>query len=446
MRPSSLSPSWSPIGSAALSALLLLQSPAARAGDDDERWSAHVQSTYIRELKPGFSAPYSGPASLSPQREWGYSFSATAFLGWKIASGTELYFNPELVSSVPMSHLAGLAGLSNGEQQKSSGATPTLYRARLFLRQTWGLGGEKQKVEPDANALAGSVDSRRLVLTAGNFSVLDVFDQNSYAHDPRKQFLNWALTTYGAWDFAADARGYTWGAALEYDDGDWAVRYGRFLQPAQSNGLPLDESIFTHYGDQVEVAHTHKLGDLPGQVSVLVFRNRARMAAFGDAVNAGVATSTVPDLSTVRRDQSKRGVAIGVEQSVTPSLGLFARGSWNDGRTETYAFAEMERSLAVGGAVKGAAWGREGDSAGFAFVANGLSRAHQQFLEAGGIGPFIGDGRLNYRPEMIGEAYYNVRLVKNTWLGLDLQRVRNPAYNADRGPVTIAAVRLHTEF
>jgi high affinity Mn2+ porin len=429
-----------------LAALALAAVTGVRADDNTETWNAHVQGTYVWQRKPGFNAAYSGVNSLSPDRENAYSLSGTAALGWRPWSGGELYFDPEVVQGVPLSNLTGLGGLTNGEQQKTSGANPTFYRARLFLRQTWNLGGEQEHVESAANALAGMQDSRRVVLTAGNMSVLDVFDLNSNAHDPRTQFLNWALTAHGAWDFAADARGYTWGAALEYFNDDWAFRYGRFLQPAESNGLALETKIFTHFGEQVEVAHTHKLGDLPGTVKLLAFRNRSKMASFNDAVASASATGAVPDLALARRDQNKHGFGASIEQAVSRDAGIFLRGSWNDGQTETYAFAEIERSIAAGGTVKGRSWNRPKDTVGVALIGNGLSAAHQRFLAAGGNGQFVGDGRINYRPEVIGEAYYSLNLVASSWLTFDVQRIARPAYNADRGPVTVGSVRLHSEF
>jgi high affinity Mn2+ porin len=411
-------------------ALFLLLSREASAqtqpADSTENWNAHFQSTYVWQRKPGFDAAYSGANSLSPEREKAYSFSGTAAFGWRPWSGGELYFDPEVVQGVPLSRLTGLGVLTNGEQQKTSGPNPTFYRSRLFLRQTWNLGGEQERVESVANTLAGMVDSRRVVLTAGNVSVLDIFDINSNAHDPRTQFLNW-------------------GAALEYFADDWAFRYGRFLQPAESNGLALDTKIFTHFGDQVEIAHKHKLGELPGAVKLLAFLNRASMGSFADAL-ANAPNGAVPDLSTVRHDQTKHGFGVSIEQAVSRDAGIFARASWNDGRTETYAFTEIERSLAVGGTVKGNGWSRQRDTIGVALVGNGLSSQHQQFLAAGGLGQFIGDGRINYRPEVIGEAYYSLHLVDDSWLTFDLQHIARPAYNADRGPVTVGSVRLHAEF
>lgn len=416
-------------------AAMTLAAPCARA---DEAWNAHVQATYVWQAKPAFDAAYSGPASLASWRETGYSFSATAAFGVRPWAGAALYFDPEVVQGKALSGLHGFGGMTNGEQQKTSGTSPTFYRARLFLRQTWNLGGDAQPVASDMNQLAGSVADRRVVLTAGNLAVSDVFDANSQAHDARSQFLNWALVAHGAWDFAADARGYTWGAALEYYDGDWAVRAGRFMLPRESNGLPLERNLFRHYGDQAEVEHHHAWLGQAGTVRVLAFRDRARMGSFRDAL----AAAAPPDVGTVRRERSKTGFGLGLDQALTGSAAMFARASRNDGQSETYAFAEIERSLSVGATLQV----RGTDTLGIAVVRNGLSQAHRDYLAAGGIGAFIGDGRLDYHPEQIAETYYKIGLGRYAALSLDWQHVANPAYNGARGPVNVAGVRLHAQY
>jgi hypothetical protein len=217
----------------------------------EETWNAKFQATYLWQKKPSFHAPYTGTNSLLPERELAYSFTATAFLGYRPWQGGELYFDPEMIQAVPFSNLHGLGGLTNGEQQKTSGPNPTFYRARLFLRQTFGFGGGQDAVESGPNQIAGMVDKRRLVVTVGNLSIIDIFDNNAYAHDPRTQFTNWTFLTHGAFDYAGDARGYTIGAAAEYYYDDWAVRAGRFMGPMESNGLPLDTRITKHYGEQI---------------------------------------------------------------------------------------------------------------------------------------------------------------------------------------------------
>src|SRR3569832_1707806 len=387
----------------------LLACPMLACAEDiqEETWNAHFQTTYIWQAKPSFPAAYSGDFSLRPEHEKAYSFSATASLGWRPWRGGELYFDPELVQGVPLSDLRGLAGMTNGEQQKTSGPNPTLYRARLYLRQTWSLGGAQEAVESDWHQLAGMVAKRRVVVTAGNLAVVDIFDNSAFAHDARTQFMNWALLAHGAYDFAADARGYTWGAAIEYFHDDWVLRGGRFMQPAESNGLTLDTNIFRHYGDQIELEHAHVFRKQPGKLRILAFRSKADMGSFRDAL------ADAPN---------------------------------NGGASETYAFTEIERSVSAGAVGKGGAWKRGEDSAGIAVVRNGLSGAHRDYLAAGGHGAFIGDGRLNYRPESIVEAYYSMNVAKDVWVSLDYQRIVHPAYNADRGPVNMGSLRVHAQY
>ncbi len=417
---------------------------AEESGDED--WNLHGQATYVWQRKSPFQAAYSGPNSLGTQAEKSYSFSGTLFFGLRLAPGSELYFNPEVVQSVPMSGLTGLGGMINSEQQKSSGPNPTFYRARLFLRQTWNLDGETTRLDSDQNQLASTVSTRRVVVTAGNYAITDIFDNNAYAHDGRTQFLNWSLLTYGAFDYAADTRGYTWGAALEYYDQDWVYRYGRYLVPEQSNGQQLDTRILRHYGDQAEIEHDHQIGGQPGKLRLLVFHNRVVSGSFRDALAAAAANGGPPSVAAVRKPQDKYGLGLSAEQNLAADIGIFLRASWNDGKTETYAFTEVERSLAVGTSISGQRWERADDVLGVALIRNGLSSAHRDYLAAGGMGVFIGDGRINYRPEQILEAYYNLRLGKGSTVALDLQKIFNPAYNADRGPVLVLGARLHTEF
>ncbi len=410
-------------------------------------WSAGFQSTYILQRKAGFSAPYTGPNSLTTEAETGYTLTATLFLGVRPWEGAEAFFNPETIQSQSISHLSGLGGLSNGENQKGGGPTPTLYRARAFVRQTIALGGEISNAEAGPNQFGGPAASRRLVMTAGNFSWADVFDGNACSHDPRTQFLNWALMSYGAFDYAADVRGYTWGIALEYYREDWVLRAGRFALPVESNGLALDLHVLSHYGDTVEIEHDHTLLGMPGKLRAAGFRNHARTGSFRDALQHSATSGGVPDVGDVRRDQSKYGVGVSLEQAVLSDVALFARYSRSDGRTETYTYAEIERSLAVGVSVKGRRWRREGDTLGVAFVANGLSDAHRDYLVAGGVGFLIGDGRLeHYRPEQILEAYYSFNAFRGLWVSIDGQRIANPAYNADRGPVNVIGTRFHVEY
>ena len=421
------------------------------AGEAPADFDIRGQATYVFQRKPAFRAAYSGPNSLSPLREHSYSFTSTAFIGWRPVRNFELYFNPELVQGLPLSRLVGLGGLTNSELQKTAGTNPKVYRARAFIRKTWGLGGESEEVAADANQLAGRRDKNRIVLTAGNFAVSDIFDANSYAHDGRRQFLNWSFLTHGAYDYAADSRGYSWGAALEYYADPWVLRIGRFMEPIESNGLKLDWAIGRHHGDQAELERGWTLGQLPGRARLLLFRNTAVMGSFREALFYGAATGSTPDVAAVRRKQSKTGAGLNLEQAIDHSnSGVFVRLARHDGATETYSFTEIDRSLSIGAVIGGAHWGRTQDAVGLAWARNGLSDSHSRYLAAGGLGFFLGDGALTYKPESIVEAYYQLGFGGDkrfqTRLMIGFQHIRNPGYNASRGPVNVASIRLHAEF
>lgn len=419
-----------------------------------EDTTARFQATYIWQKKPAFSAAYSGQNSLSPEKEISYTATATAYLGFRPWQDGEIYLNPEVTQGVPFSGLTGTAGFSNGEITRTAGTNPLVYRQRVFLRQTWNRGGGKEKVEADLNQMAGEVDKNRFVLTVGNFSTLDVFDDNAYAHDPRRQFMNWGHMTSVAYDYAADARGYGWGFAAEWFEGDWALRVGRMTGPMQPNMLPTDFKIFKHYGDQFEIEHNHEWNALPGSVKVLAWRNRAVLARYRDAIAYGNSVSWAPDpeygkqhIFKVRNaEQIKYGFGINADQALSADLGVFFRAMWSDGQTETLAFTEVDRSLALGASLKGKAWGRAQDTLGIALTRNELAKDRREYLEAGGISFFIGDGALRYRPETTFESYYSWNVLKGLWLTADYQRIHNPAYNADRGPVDVWSGRFHAEF
>lgn len=410
-------------------------------------WDLRFQSTYIWQYKPGFNAAYSGANSLTAGREYSTTFSATAYLGFRPWAGGEIYFNPEFSQGHAFSQLTGLGGFTNGEVTRASSDSLQYYRQRLFLRQTWGGGGGNEVREADLNQLAGAVDRNRVVLTAGNFSVLDVFDNNAYAKDSRRQFMNWSGMTHASYDYAADARGFGWGAALEWYQDNWVLRLGRMTGPVTPNDLPVDFDILNHYGDQIEVERGHQLGTLPGKVRVLLWRNRAVLARYQDAIDWGRANNRAPDIFQVRNgEQFKTGLGINVEQALSSTAGVFLRAMQADGGTETYAFTEADQSFAGGLSLQGAGWGRPQDTLGLMLAQNGLSAQRRAYLEAGGISFFIGDGALRYQPETIFEVYYSVGLGRHVFLTLDYQRIQNPAYNADRGPADFAGLRLHTEF
>jgi high affinity Mn2+ porin len=455
---------------AVASALLAFGVSVAQAKDaeEDERWNAYGQATYIRNIHDAFPAAYTNlngsPNSLLPEKERSWSATATAFLGVRPWGGGEAFFVPEMIAQTGFSNLRGLGGsVQNGELEKTGFSHPIFYRSRLFLRQTWNLGGESSRVESAPMQLAKSVQSRRFVLTAGNLAIIDIFDRNAYAGDIRQQFLSMNFATYAAYDFGADARGYSWGIAGEYYYDEWALRAGRFLVPRLPNVLALNHQFFKYYADQVELERQHRLFGRPGRLQVLGYRNVAYMGRWDDAIaafradpgknaancvdyNYGSSNGSAPDLCWVRGRRVKVGVGVSLEQSLTEDIGLNLRAMKSDGRSEVDAFESADRSVALALLVRGARWARAQDSVGVGLAQNWISPEHANYLGMGGVDAFIGDGRIRNRPERAVEVFYNLALAKLLWLTLDLQHVENPAYNADRGPVSIYGFRVHVEF
>jgi hypothetical protein len=259
--------------------------------------------------------------------------------------------------------------------------------------------------------------------------------------------MNWMFMAYGASDYAADARGYTWGLAIEYYFDDWALRIGRFAQPKESNGLSMDFKLWQHYGDNLEIEHDHTLGSRPGKVRLMGIHNYAKMGAFNDAIDDALQNGGTPAFDNIRRDQSKFAFGLSFEQALTVDLGLFGRASWNDGRTETYAFTEVDRSVTAGAVMRGRTWRRPDDTLGLGMAVEAISDAHRAYLARGGLGAFLGDGQLaNYAPERILEIYYSLAAARGFWASAGYQWIGNPAYNADRGPVSVFSIRFHAEY
>jgi hypothetical protein len=423
----------------------LASPPAPVAAPAAAPWNAHVQATFVRQWQPAFAAAVDGPHSLRDAAGASWSFTGTASFGLRLGRAAELYVDPELAAGVPLSGLAGLAAFPDAELAKTSGARPQAYLARLFVRRVVGLGGAPVAVEDAADQLPGSVDARRLVVTAGRFSALDVFDANPVAHDPRTQFLNWALATHAAYDYPADARGYTDGLALELDDGPWSLRAARLAEPRVPNGLALDAALRTHHGDQLELARAWALDGRAGDLRLLAFRARAVMARYADALAAAPAGSP-PSLAAVRgRVHDKSGLGVDLDQQLGATVTVFLRAMRADGRTETEAFTEADDARSAGGRLAGAAWARPDDVVGLALLQDRIDAAHRAYLACGGLTAFLGDGSLRYGAERAAELYYDARLGAGVHLAADVQRVVHPGYDAARGPVSFYGLRLHRE-
>jgi high affinity Mn2+ porin len=411
---------------------------------DGGPWSAHAQATWIDQAHPSFESPYEGPKSLTGESQADRSFSFSLFLGYRIRAGTGLYYNPEIFQGHGLSDTLGMAGFPNGEAVKSGFPNLHFNTSRLYLQQTFGLGGEKEKLEDGQNQIADTVDVDRITLSVGKFAASDFFDANAYSHDTRRQFLNWALWESAAWDYPADVVGYTAGFVAEWNARDWELHCGIFMEPTVSNGPRLDYHLLDAHGQIIQFDRRYSVGDLKGTFRPFVFWNQARMGSYQEALgNPAMANA----LTESRAYRSKVGFGLSWDQQLTQDLGAFLRLSWDDGRTESFSFTEIDRSLAAGLSVGGRRWGRKDDTLGIAGVANAIVPRHRAYLEAGGTeGLILGDGGLSYGPEMILEAYYSVQALK--WLSIspDFQYAWHPGYNRARGPAPIYAVRAHVEF
>jgi hypothetical protein len=434
----------------------------------DESWNLYGQFTYISSSKLPFHAAYTNANgsinSLGTDAERSFTASFTLFFGVRLWPGGEAYLVPEVISERALSGLRGLgSAIQNFELQKTGSETPQLYRSRTFLRQTFGLGGAPVERTSDPMQLAAVVDARRLVLTLGTFTILDVFDRNNVTWDPRQTFLNMAFMTHAAWDFAADARGYSFGGAAELYWDDWAARIGRMAPPKDPNVLALDYRLFERYADAIELEHDHEISGQSGAVRLLAYRNYEVTGRFDDAIaafqsdptkNAAACTSynygsgnvTAPDLCWVRKPNVKVGIGINLEQHVTKDVGLFFRAMYSDGQTEVDAFDPADRSLSFGSVARGGAWHRPFDVAGVGYASGWISDVHAKYLAMGGVDGFVGDGAVRQGAESVLDAFYSLNLFTLMWLTADYQHVWNPGFNADRGPVNIFTGRAHAEF
>jgi high affinity Mn2+ porin len=413
---------------------------------DPGNWNVHGQLTFIEQGYPAFRSPYEGPNSLTGAGQIQNTMSATAFLGYRPWDGTEIYINPELMQGFGLSDTLGVAGFPNGEAQKSNFPIPRIDIARVFVRQTFGLGGEQETIEDGPNQLAGKHDISRITVTAGRFSVLDIFDGNTYSHDPRVDFLNWNMYCCGSYDLTMDKISYTWGASVELNQKYWAVRAGYFLVPIVSNNNSYDTQILER-GEYIgELELRYSLFSQPGKLRLMGWTNIANMGSYADALAMPVTTPNYPDISQTRQVRTNYGFVANVEQSITSELGIFSRASWSPGLVEIIGWTDCDESLSFGTVLKGNAWGRPDDKIGVGGVVEGLSPIARAYFAAGGLGILIGDGQLNYRPEQILEVYYAYSLNKSATITFDYQFVNNPGYNADRGPVSILSGRLHAQF
>ena len=410
-----------------------------------ERFSFHFQQTIITQYKPGFSANYTGLNSLSTKEETQSSITSTFFGAARLWKGAEAYFNPEISGGAGLSKTLGIAGFPNGETFRVGAAEPKIYIARLYFKQNFEWGIEKDTIQSDANVLAGLKSKRYFSIAAGKFGMADFFDGNEFSHDPRSQFMNWALMDNGAWDYPANTRGYTMGVVTELGQPTWTLRFALTMVVTQANSSIWDSKVGKANTQTLEYEKRYTLNGQKGTLRVLGFRNNGKFGNY----NLSIAQSpTAPNVDTTQAyGRHKYGFGISADQYLSKDFGVFAKASYNDGHTQTWFFTEIDRSISFGGVLKGTSWKRADDEVGLAFVGNGLSSPHKNYLAAGGYGFLIGDGKLNYAPEMIAELYYKVNAYQHKlFLTPDYQFILNPAYNKDRGPVNVFSIRAHVEF
>ena len=411
-------------------------------------FEVHGQSTFIYQGYPAFSAPYNGPQSLPNSGEAQQTWTTSAFLGVRLWQGAELYFNPELLQGFGLADTTGAAGFPNGEAQKSNFPYPRFSVSRLFLRQEIGLGGATETVESDYGQLSGVKDVSRLTFQVGRFSAHDLFDTNDYAQDGRIDFMNWSIWAAGAFDYAADRIGLTYGVTAELNQAWWAFRLGYFLVGNEPNSNVFDMNLFSRGMYNAELEVRYKLNERPGTFKLGGWMHQTFAGNYNDALNlisnTGIAATDA--IVQTRQGRSMFGYYLNLQQEIADDLGAFARWSWNDGQSEINAFTDINASLSGGISLKGKRWGRPDDTVGIGGAINFISPQFSSFLAQGGLGVLVGDGRLSYAPERVLEVYYALQLTKGLIVTADYQLLDNPAYNAARGPINVFSGRLHMQF
>jgi high affinity Mn2+ porin len=411
-----------------------------------KNWAIHGQTTYSHVYDPPFLSPYVGPQSLVPNQAreiW----DATLYVGFRLWQGAELWVDPEINQGFGLSDTHGIAAFPTGEAFREGAAFPyTRLLQAAFVRQTIDLGGKTEEIEADANRFGGSQTADRLVFTIGRFAVQDIFDKNKYANEEKEDFSNWALINTGSFDYAADSWDYTYGTAVEWYTGPWTLRGGFFDLSILPDNPELDPS-FAQFQLDGEIERRYDLWQQPGKIAITGFLSRARFGRYADAIRLSEETGQPPDLAAVANYTSRGGVSFNLEQQIMPNVGFFMRAGLASGDVGPWDFTDIDRTVAAGLSFSGKRWGRPGDTWGIGGVVNGITKIHEQFLNDGGLGLIIGDGKLPHPgPEEVVETYYSLQLAKDCWFSPDYQFVIDPGYNRDRGPVSVIGARLHAEF
>jgi high affinity Mn2+ porin len=417
---------------------------------ESSRYWISGQANVVLQWHGSFPAQYTGTNSLRPEPENGTSKVYTLYLGYELTPTTEVFLDMESAGGHGLSDALGLAGITNLDVVRNTTLSQVPYVARLMLRQIIPLSDERVEADRDELHLATSLPARRIEFRIGKFDLADFFDLNTWGSDSHLQFLNWTVDNDGAWDYAANTRGYTDGLVAEYDDHWFAARFAEALMPKVANGINLDADIARARAENLELeAHGKLIAHRAGTIRLLSYLNHADMGNYREAIDDYLASprTSPPDIIATRRQgRHKYGFGLNFEQEITPQVGVFGRLGWSDGRNESFAYTEDDRTLQLGGFANGSSWHRHNDRAGIVFVANGIVAAHQQYLALGGLGFLLGDGGLTYGPEKIFEGFYTAHVWRGFFASFDLQHINNPGYNQARGPVTVPGLRLHVEF
>ncbi len=411
--------------------------------DASQNYNLHFQSTVIGQGYPGFAAQYTGANSLTPAAQLKDTVSVDVTGGARLWQNGEFFGDVVIWQGFGLSNTLGAAGFPNGEAFRVGVRLPDAYLCRAYLRETIGLGGEKEASEDAPDDLRGSKDVRRLTLTIGHLSVKDIFDNNAYSADSRSQFMNWSLVANTAWDYPANVLGFTEGVAAELNSHAWTERVGMFQMSKFANGMRMDWDLGKAWASVMEIERRYTPRRHPGTLRLLAYDQRAHMGNYQDTIDN---PKVEEDIYLTAAYRYKYGFGINMDQEISKDLGAFMRLGWSDGKNQTYEFTDVDRTATVGVSLKGTRWRRTDDVVGLAQVVNGISAVHRQYLADGGLGITIGDGALDYRPERITETYYNWKLAKHYHLSFDYQIAVDPAYNHARGPVNLFALRLHMEY
>jgi high affinity Mn2+ porin len=415
------------------------------------RWWISGQGNIVFQWHPSFPAAYSGPNSLRDTGESATSKVYTLYLGYELTHSTEVFLDMESAGGHGISDALGLAGASNLDVVRNPDLSQDPYVARLMIRQIIPLSSDRVEADRDEFHLSTSLPARRIELRAGKFSMVDFVDLNAWGSDSHLQFLNWTTDNNGAYDYAANTRGYTDGALVEYDDRWFAARFVEALMPKIANGINLDADVARARAENLELeAHGTRIAHREGTVRLLAYLNHANMGNYREAIDdfeASHGEDSAPDIIATRRQgRHKYGFGLNFEQAINSSIGVFGRVGWADGRNESFAYTEVDRTAQIGAFSMGTPWHRANDRTGVVFIANGIVAAHQQYLALGGVGFLLGDGGLTYGPEKVVEAFYTAHMWRGLFASFDIQHFNNPGYNMARGPVTVPALRFHFDL